>query len=336
MPEVIRMIDLFSSTYDHTYHVDSETEDGYHKGTEADAAYVAAAGTEKGLYNGPVLQVTRRIWGGEAGSSGLLHVSVTFDALEPMDMSALGLWESLPAGWVFEGGDTGASLMIAPVPGAEDLLELAWFPVPDLPYTYNYDVSFGVYPEAGNADTLPEGLALYRTVLGRDEYQAPVEGIVLSDEGDLDGDGIADVLDGLDDVDGDGIPGFLDADSDNDGLSDETEQSLGTAHDLPDTDGDGLGDFYEVAYDGDASSLDAYDAETNPAGVDLNPLKPDTDGDGVDDGEEDRRGTNGTGVDPGGSAGVPGPSGAVLVLLAVLMIAVGLRAIRRIESRKKS
>ena len=66
------------------------------------------------------------------------------------------------------------------------------------------------------------------------------------------------------------------SDTDGDGLSDDAEIFMGTNANLADTDGDGLSDFDEVGYDGDYTSLDAYDPVGNPGGLDLNPLAADT------------------------------------------------------------
>jgi len=46
--------------------------------------------------------------------------------------------------------------------------------------------------------------------------------------GDADGDGIPDMVEGREDVDEDGLPNFLDSDSDNDGLSDAAELGFGS------------------------------------------------------------------------------------------------------------
>jgi len=75
------------------------------------------------------------------------------------------------------------------------------------------------------------------------------------------------------DVDGDGLPNILDYDSDNDGLSDGRELELGTDPANPDTDHDGLNDGDEIL-----------------RGTD--PLNPDTNGNGILDGDE-REGQNG-------------------------------------------
>lgn len=54
---------------------------------------------------------------------------------------------------------------------------------------------------------------------------------------------------------------------------------------VADIDGDGLTDGAEVRFDGDLT-LNAYNADTNPVGTDLDPFSPDTDGDGAWDGVE--------------------------------------------------
>ena len=69
------------------------------------------------------------------------------------------------------------------------------------------------------------------------------------------------------DVDNDGLPNILDYDSDNDGLSDGLEIKLGTDPANPDSDNDKLKDGDEI-----------------PRGMD--PLNPDTNGNGILDGDE--------------------------------------------------
>lgn len=49
----------------------------------------------------------------------------------------------------------------------------------------------------------------------------------IDDDGDDDGDGIPNIIEGTDDIDGDGIPNYLDLDSDGDGISDRVEWELG-------------------------------------------------------------------------------------------------------------
>jgi hypothetical protein len=70
------------------------------------------------------------------------------------------------------------------------------------------------------------------------------------------------------DIDGDGIPNILDEDSDGDGISDGDEIKNGTDPANPDTDGDGLSDGDELTEG-------------------TNPNDPDSDDDGTNDGDDD-------------------------------------------------
>ncbi len=87
-------------------------------------------------------------------------------------------------------------------------------------------------------------------------------------DGDWDGDGIDDDIEGRDrpggpvDTDGDGIPDYQDLDADNDGIPDSIEGGPPTpAGHPPDTDGDGVPDFRDTDTDGDGivDSLESTD-----------------------------------------------------------------------------
>ena len=84
-------------------------------------------------------------------------------------------------------------------------------------------------------------------------------------DGDDDGDGISNVVEGTDDADRDGKANYLDLDSDADGIADKIETE-------EDVDGDGLGNFLDTDSDGDGVSdslevlygTDPYNAASTP------------------------------------------------------------------------
>ena len=102
-------------------------------------------------------------------------------------------------------------------------------------------------------------------------------------EGDADGDGIPNIVEGCNDYDRDDLPACMDTDSDGDDYLDEEECPT-----LPcrDTDGDLIPDYQ----DGDSDNDLLGDGSEKYRGTD--PLKTDTDGDGTDDRTEIRMGTD--------------------------------------------
>ncbi len=95
-------------------------------------------------------------------------------------------------------------------------------------------------------------------------------------EGDQDGDGIPDEVEGDGDQDGDGIPNYLDPDSDGDGIPDSMEG-------YDDTDGDGVPDFLDTDSDGDGVP-DGEDTDIDGDGIsNEDEGTGDTDGDGIPD-----------------------------------------------------
>ncbi len=124
------------------------------------------------------------------------------------------------------------------------------------------------------------------------------------DSTDTDGDGIADVREGMADADGDGIPNHLDDDSDGDGIPDSVEAGTGGNPCAPaDSDLDGVPDFADLDSDNDGLT----DAEETAAGT--NPRIADTDGDGIDDLTEHVAGS-----DPTDGSSRP-PEGSLYVVL---------------------
>lgn len=102
-------------------------------------------------------------------------------------------------------------------------------------------------------------------------------------EGDADGDGIPNTVEGCVDSDWDNIPDCMDEDSDGDGIKDSIE-----CPDQPcrDSDDDGTPDYLDRDSDNDCY----IDKKEHEAGLD--PTNPDTDGDGTKDGVEIRIGTD--------------------------------------------
>ncbi len=96
-------------------------------------------------------------------------------------------------------------------------------------------------------------------------------------EGDIDGDGIPNTIEGCLDHNGNGIPNCMDPDSDGDGINDKREC---ITQPCPDTDGDGTPDYLDRDSDSD-NLTDKHEIDEG-----TNPYCPDTDGDGTTDGVE--------------------------------------------------
>ena len=136
-------------------------------------------------------------------------------------------------------------------------------------------------------------------------------------DGDADGDGIPDDVEGDGDSDGDGIPDYLDTDSDDDGIPD-SEEGVGDADGdgIPnyldtDSDGDGIPDSVEGAGDVDGDGIPNYldldsdgdgipdsvegDGDADGDGI-PNFLDTDSDGDGIPDADEGAGDADGDGI----------------------------------------
>lgn len=78
----------------------------------------------------------------EAGSS--VDITVRLDLQPDGTLTALGLEETAPEGWSYQGTVGGTEPAIAPMNGTTGLLEFAWFPVPEttpIIFTYRLLVS---------------------------------------------------------------------------------------------------------------------------------------------------------------------------------------------------
>ena len=108
-------------------------------------------------------------------------------------------------------------------------------------------------------------------------------------DGDADGDGIPDDIEGDGDSDGDGIPDYLDTDSDNDGIPDSEEG-------VTDTDGDGIPNYLDTDSDNDGIP-DSVEGNGDADGDGIpNYLDDDSDGDGIPDSVEGSGDSDGDGI----------------------------------------
>ena len=119
-------------------------------------------------------------------------------------------------------------------------------------------------------------------------------------EGDEDGDGIPNTVEGCEDIDGDYLPNCKDKDSDADGIADKREC---IAQPCPDTDDDGVPDYLDRDSDNDHYS------DRKEINEGTNPYLQDTDGDGTKDLAEVV-----TGTDPLDPESIP-PEGVYYVYL---------------------
>jgi len=135
----------------------------------------------------------------------------------------------------------------------------------------------------------------------------------LGGDGDADGDGIPDEVEGTDDADGDGTPNYQDTDSDGDGIPDDVEgegdaDGDGTPNYLDtDSDGDGIPDEVEGQGDADGDGIPDYlESNTDDADGDGTPNYMDTDSDGDGISDEDEYDQDGDGVaDDADGDGIP-------------------------------
>jgi len=304
--EVVRVIDLFTSTKSHAYEVDPRTPDGFKKASSGPVA--AKSNAIIGDLGETDLTLRRTISGGKANEdSVLLTVTLTISGSTDEAISGLGVTQYLPAGWAFA-GVLGAPPALAPQPGATDTLEFAWFPVPAPPVVLSFQLA---PPAEGDLTSaiLAYGDEGYFRLASKEEEKYMLVTSAISTDGledlDSDGDGLSDALEGTGDVDGDGIPNFLDLDSDNDGLSDEDEANL---------DGN---PYYNP-----------YNPATNPAGTDGDIENSDSDGNGYLDGVDVANGRSPI----GGPKSTPvGGLGA----LALLGAGLGFAGMRRLQRAPK-
>ncbi len=90
----------------------------------------------------------------QAGTN--LTVNITMTNACPSNLTALGLEETLPAGWTFVSATAGD---IKPAAGASGKISFAWFSIPTFPLSFSYVVSV---PASQEGDVTISGQALFR------------------------------------------------------------------------------------------------------------------------------------------------------------------------------
>ena len=71
-----------------------------------------------------------------------LEIIITISAYNAENLTAVGLYETMPPGWEFLGmrGITGQPPAVAPAEGETGVLQFAWIQTPELPFTFGYTV----------------------------------------------------------------------------------------------------------------------------------------------------------------------------------------------------
>lgn len=97
----------------------------------------SAASAQVSLTQAPVAEVYQ--------PGGTLDIVVTVDVDTQAQINAVGLEQTLPAGWSYVTTVSGSVPGVTPVAGETGLIEFAWFPLPeDYPVTFTYRVEIAV------------------------------------------------------------------------------------------------------------------------------------------------------------------------------------------------
>ncbi len=95
-----------------------------------------------------------------------VEITVSISAAQLGEITAMGLYETIPPGWTFAGmrGVTAAPPAVGPEEGFGEMLEFAWITPPELPYTFAYMLNT---PPDGGGSQILSGQTEYRTNAGR-------------------------------------------------------------------------------------------------------------------------------------------------------------------------
>ena len=171
MSEVLRMVDLFTSTEDHSYSPYPSGDDGFQKG-HGDLVLGKASGAT---------ELVARV-DSSAAAGGTVPVSVTVESPVHAAPSALGVRIALPAGWSYAGQEDSRAF-IRPKVLDEGVLEFGWSGRAQLPLTFTFNIA----SHAGQLDAsdIISAQAAYRVKSGRDERLSPVGRLRLSAPSDV-------------------------------------------------------------------------------------------------------------------------------------------------------
>lgn len=175
--ELVRMVDLFTATPDHSYHPSDLAEDGFNKGvpSSGDKAQYRFSSAALGG-DGEDLALTRHA---VAGVDGLIEVTVTLNGVPGDTITGFGVHEALPAGWRYHSLRGGTAPFVSPRAGKTGRLEFAWFPAPSGPFQFSYGVRPADGAKSGADAELISGAGVYRTQFSESEALlaiAPVAG----------------------------------------------------------------------------------------------------------------------------------------------------------------
>lgn len=163
LSEVLRMIDLFTSTPDHEYFPDPLGDDGFSKGVRG--------GTEKLLFAkssiAPSLQATLQIY--PTARADISRITLDADGFLGDDISAFGISLAMPDGWILNSVSNSSGAAISSQSGDTDRLDFAWMSAPAVPFNITFSVSHPANADLTRDFAQMTGQALFRTVTGSGE-----------------------------------------------------------------------------------------------------------------------------------------------------------------------
>ena len=173
LPELLRMIELYTSTGNHEYAPDVSSPDGFHPATKT-AAETAAKSAKSSVQPDSSDLVMRRTVKTVYNSLGaVLDITIVFNSVDGQQVTSMGLEEHLPSGWSFAGLMVGDMPAVQPRTDACGLLEFAWLPTPFEGGRFTYRVA-KTAGGASEASFTIDGEGLYRVRDVQDLVRVPV------------------------------------------------------------------------------------------------------------------------------------------------------------------